>query len=443
MWFTMETPLNETVDKIDNIITCVLNMGPLDWPTFKTYALINALGDEFKYMQSQIHASANDPGFSSNTVIACILQESDLIKCRVEGGKGPSTLISHTGHHECSPLICTHCKRTSHVADFCISHSGKFARHTFEEARNAQHAVLANNRAQNHNGSSSTNQRMQSQNGPSSANITTAKIKEILRPSSPAPSTTLLVTTSGTFMINGITYGPITSTNSVNITMMPIIDPNFPFTAFHAEGSPPSHTSIDWDKFSHPMNCDDDIPSAYSTSQLSGQQLYNSPFVLDSGASCHISPERSDFITLNPTALHPITGFGGSCIYATGIGTIKLCTKSGKKITLNCVLFVLNSTVCLISVFSLNNDGPNACYFNAASYCMLDSGRTIILKGHAWVQCRLYILDCIPQIITPTASINLANTKPSALYATKAPDLETWHQCLGHCSNHTIIDMAC
>jgi len=427
MRFMMGTPLNETIDKIDDIITRVLNMGPLDWPTFKTYALINALGDEFEYMQSQIHASANDPGFSSNTIIARILQESDLIKRCVEGGEGPSALISHTGRRECSPLICTHCKRTGHVADFCISRGGKFAGHTFEEARNTQRAALANNRAQNHNGSSSTNQRTQSQNGPSSVNIATAEIKEVSRPSSPAPSTTPLATTSGTFMINGITYGPITSTDSVNIAMMPIVNPNFPFTAFHAEGSPPSHTSIDWDKFSHPMNCDDDIPSAYLTSQLSGQQLYDSPFILDSGASCHISPERSDFITLNPTAPHPITGFGGSCVYATGIGTIKLCTKSGKKITLNRVLFVLNSTVRLISVFSLNNDRPNACYFNAASCCVLDSGGTIILKGCAWVQRHLYILDCIPQIITPTASINLANAKPSALYVTKAPDLETWH----------------
>jgi len=427
MWFTIGTPLNETVDKIDDIITRVLNMGPLNWPTFKTYALINALGDEFEYMQSQIHMSANNPGFSLNTVIAHILQESDLIKRCMEGGKGPSALISHTGHHECSPLICAHCKHTSHIADFCISHGGKFARHTFEEACNTQRAVLANNRAQNHNGSSSMNQRMQSQNGPSSANIMTAEIKEISRPSSPAPSTTLSATTSGTFMINGITYGPITSTDSVNIAMMPIVDPNFPFTIFHAEGSPPSHTSIDWDKFSCPMNCDDNIPSAYSTSQLSRQQLYDLPFVLNSGASCHISPERSDFIMLNPTAPHPITSFGGSCVYATRIGTIKLCTESGKKITLNRVLFVLNSTMRLISVFSLNNNGLNACYFDATLCCVLDSGRMIILKGRAWVQRHLYILDCIPQIITPTTSINLANTKPSALYATKAPDLETWH----------------
>jgi len=73
MQFTMGTLLNETVEKIDDLITCVLNMGDLDWPTFKTYVLINALGGEFEYMQSQVHASSNEPGFLANTVIACIL----------------------------------------------------------------------------------------------------------------------------------------------------------------------------------------------------------------------------------------------------------------------------------------------------------------------------------------------------------------------------------
>ena len=96
MQFTMATPLNKTVDKIDNLITHISNMGDLDWPTFKTYVLINALGGEFEYMQSQIHASSNDPGFSVKTVVTCILQENNLIKQHREGGKGPSALISST-----------------------------------------------------------------------------------------------------------------------------------------------------------------------------------------------------------------------------------------------------------------------------------------------------------------------------------------------------------
>jgi len=387
---------------------------------------------------------SNDPGFSTKTVVAHILQESDLIKCHMEGGEGPSALISLAGRCECSPLICTHCKCTGHIADFCISCGGKFAGHTLEEAHIAQCTALANNRTQSHTGASSTNNKTQSQNGLLSANIATNKTNEASRPPSPAPSTMVSATSSSTFMINGITYGPIPSTDSANLAMVPIVDPNFPFIAYHAEGGPPSHVSINWNEFSRPVNvnCDDNILSAYSTSQLSRQQRHNSPFVLNSGASCHISPERSDFTMLNPIAPHPITGLGGSCVYATRVGSIELCTKSGKQVTLNRVLFVPNSTVHLISVFSVNNDRPHACYFDAVSCYILDSGGTIILKGHTWVQRRLYILDCTPQIITPNTTVNVMDTvSPSALYATRMPDLETWHRRLGHCSTHTIIDM--
>jgi len=347
-------------------------MGDLDWPMFKMYALINALGGEFKYMQSQVYASSNEPGFLANTVITRVLQENDLIKHRVEGGEGSSALVSQTGcrEHECSPLICMHCKCTGHMAEFCISRRGKFAGHSLKEACNAQCAMLT--KAQNHI-------------GPSSANIATSEIKDTLRPSSPAPSNIPLTVTSNTtpsavpntFMINGVTYGPVTPANSANIALLPIQDPNFPFRSFYVEGKPPLHTSIDWNEFSHPME-------AYLASQPH-RQPNKSLSILDSGASCHISPEWGDFVTLNPIALHPITGFGGSCVYVTGIGTIELHTKNGKQMTLNHALFIPNSTVHLISVFMLNNDGPNACYFDAKSCSVIDSSGTIIITGRAWI----------------------------------------------------------
>ena len=437
MRFMMATLLNETVHKIDNLITHISNMGDLDWPTFKTYVLINTLGGEFEYMQLQIHASSNDPGFSAKTVVARILQKSNLIKQCAEGGEGPSALISSTNRRERPPLICTHCKCTGHIADFCISCGGKFAGHTLEEARIAQRVALVNNRTQ-------------SQNPPSSANITTREIKEVSRPSSPALSTTTSATTStttsNTVMINGVAYSPIPSADSANIAMIPIIDPKFPFTTYHAEESP-YHTSIDWNKFSRPMDvhCDKNLPSAYSASQLDGQQPHDSPFILNSGESCHISPEKDDFVMLHPTVPHPITGFRGSCIYATGISTIKIRAKSGKQITLNHVLFIPNSTVRLISVFSLNNDRQRACYFDSKSCFIIDSSGYIVISGQAWVSRRLYTLDCTSQksVLTPNTCANVAgSTPPAILYATRTPDLEMWHRRLGHCSNQTIIDMA-
>jgi hypothetical protein len=198
--------------------------------------------------------------------------------------------------------------------------------------------------------------------------------------------------------------------------------------------------SLDWDKFSRPAEVDDnDIsPSVHSSSLTPVSSLQESPFVLDSGASCHISPERSDFKSLRPITPHPIKGFGGSCIYAVGIGDIELCVTSGKRITLKHALFVPNATVRLISVYTINNDGQNSCHFDAKSCSVTDSSGATILTGSAWIPRRLYVLNC--------SHPKTAHTKPlshlSALYTTRMPNLETWHRHLGHCNTRSIVDMA-
>ncbi|KZT18528.1 hypothetical protein NEOLEDRAFT_1031456, partial [Neolentinus lepideus HHB14362 ss-1] len=53
-------------------------------------------------------------------------------------------------------------------------------------------------------------------------------------------------------------------------------------------------------------------------------QHVDAPFYLDSGATTHVSPERSDFIDLWRVPPSPIWGVGGSTIHAIGIGRIKL-----------------------------------------------------------------------------------------------------------------------
>ena len=426
--FTMATPLHETIDQIDDLVARISNMGDIDWNKFKTIMLINALGSELEHIQSQIHGIIDEPGFSAEKIVHRIHRERDLVKHRAAQGEGPTALIAQPKRRERERTICSHCERPGHTAEFCISPGGKFAGHTIEEARIAQRAAWAKERARG--------------TAPS-AHIAATGPQNTSRPPSPAPSTT----TSNSMLINGVTWVPLPSTtDTAQLALGPIVDPNFEFSAFHAttEADDASHrVSINWDDFSLPTN---DASSAYHTFPARNIPQ-NSPFVLDSGASCHISPERSDFKTLTPTPPHPITGFGGSCIHAIGIGTIELRTKSGSRLTLDRVLFVPNSTVRLISVFSINDSGDNACYFDTNACCVIDPGGTVILTGTAWKQRRLYRLDCLPRSVddSDVNEPSLASSHPtkcSALYATKAPDLETWHRRLGHCNYRTIIDMA-
>jgi hypothetical protein len=112
------------------------------------------------------------------------------------------------------------------------------------------------------------------------------------------------------------------------------------------------------------------------------------------------------------------------------------------------MLFVPNSTICLISVFSINNSSDNTCYFNARSCCIIDPTSTVIMTGTAWKQHHLYTLDCVAHNVNDASTsepplMSMHPTASSALYTTKTPDLEIWHHHLGHCNHYTIIDMAC
>ena len=77
------------------------------------------------------------------------------------------------------------------------------------------------------------------------------------------------------------------------------------------------------------------------------------PFYVDTGATVHISPEKSDFLTLRPTTARSVKGVGGSSITAIGMGNIKLRVARSAYIILKDTLYIPNATVCLISVSTL------------------------------------------------------------------------------------------
>src|SRR5258708_2948506 len=159
------------------------------------------------------------------------------------------------------------------------------------------------------------------------------------------------------------------------------------------------------------------------------------PFILDTGASCHISPILSDFKNFHPIDTHPISGLGNLSVLATGVGTIVLTSPSGV-LTLNNAFFVPTSAIHLISVFTLNEDNNYGSYFDLRSCLITDKQGNIIAQGTAVVRHRLYILSnfSVPLTHPPAPS--------HAHYASHLPDIDSWHKLLGHCSVHAIMDMA-
>jgi len=166
---------------------------------------------------------------------------------------------------------------------------------------------------------------------------------------------------------------------------------------------------------------------ASTTTSLAAAKLTEYPFMLDTGAMCHISPECSDFQTLMPIPPHPIKGLGGKCVYAIGLGTIKLSVAPRNRIILQKALFALASTICLISVLTLNRDGNCISHFDSTSCWVTDKATgTIVAEGTVSSTCNLYTLTTfMPNVIHKP--LHPCTTSHASFYTTQVSDLETWH----------------
>lgn len=152
------------------------------------------------------------------------------------------------------------------------------------------------------------------------------------------------------------------------------------------------------------------------------------PFYLDSGATVHISPDRSDFLDLTPIPDRQIRGVGGSDIAATGIGSIRLNVRDGTHIVIDNALYVPKSTVRLLSVSKLaKSSGIYTTFNDNGAMLIKKDSNTIIATGSLIPKKDLYAL-------------NLHHDHAYAIYA--SPSIITWHNRLGHANYQAILQMA-
>ncbi|KAJ3492393.1 hypothetical protein NLJ89_g11253 [Agrocybe chaxingu] len=189
--------------------------------------------------------------------------------------------------------------------------------------------------------------------------------------------------------------------------------------------------SVDWNITSRQVDIAAIVIEPLHQSQSTPISTDKCPFYIDTGATAHISPDRTDFITLRPIAAHTIKGVGSSFIMAIGCGDIKLRISRGKYLILRDALFVPAAAVRLISVSSVIIDSNATLLFdNDACYINDKSTRALLARGSFLPDKRLWSLD----LHSPTAE--------HAYTLTQAPDLETWHRCLGHANYQTVQEMA-
>ena len=415
-----ETPLHDTLSELHSYYQCIIAMGKIKDDNIFAAILLHSMSGDFVHLQQSVQNMTHLLNFNSEMIAKRILDKDTLIRRWKELGQhanpnDPVTLTSQTVHiaqmwpHAPRPF-CMNCKKDNHTIDFCISTGGKMAGRTSEEAKAAYRAKFL---------------RPPCPTAPTSSSTHIASNPIPFAPNTPSsPSIPIIINDISFISDPSCSHDPVTSTPSAYITEIS----DMPDYEYHAFFAIPDYSSSILALTAHP------------SSPSSPYKTVHSPFILDSGAACHLSPNLSDFKTLCPIAAHSINGIGNS-VSAHGIETIKIDCGSDKLI-LHDAFYVPHASAHLISIWLLLNPASKICYhalFHPDHILIADEFNKVLACGIANSDCRLYFLTDFSPHVPPS----LLSPAPSAHYTSRPPDLDSWHKRLGHCGIQTIIDMAC
>ena len=177
-------------------------------------------------------------------------------------------------------------------------------------------------------------------------------------------------TDTQTITVNGVTYvwAASSGTNSaLSAISMPAYDKHEYLAVLTTMEEPKA--SIDWlvnskltdSHLNDPIIIDCAFPAGHSPIKW----IEELPFILDSSVTCHISPEALDFKNLRITPHCPVKELCGTAVYAIGMGDIELCIANGHMLKLTNVLYISESSVCLIFILTLNKSADYTTHFNS------------------------------------------------------------------------------
>jgi hypothetical protein len=148
--------------------------------------------------------------------------------------------------------------------------------------------------------------------------------------------------------------------------------------------------SIDWNEHSRSIDLANLVVAPCSQQERVPLSLVDHPFFLDTGATTHISPERSDFDSLVSITLRAVCGIGKSSIEAISIGNIHLIIGNNTKLNLKSVLYVPTATVRLMSVLAVNHQDHYVSHFGKHNCWITNQENAIVAHSVIEPQQNLY-----------------------------------------------------
>jgi len=343
-----DTPFPDNVVLLDDYASHIWGMGAISEDHLRCVFYLNMLScPAFTALRDQIHLQfAQTPN----------LQPSDIAKCLQSAqtmhtlDKGPvvvapvapvSTYVTSLSPLSSSPrlALCSNCKKSKHLPTFCIAPGGGMAGKTIDDARTVQHAshgLPASGKSNHSPGSSS----------PAPVAFNASGLAVPVQSSSGQPA----------YLQDGVIYHLATPTPppahgsdfGLLADKLPMtLGDSFEHAVWTASAPLPLASdvvlptslvvSVDWSLHSRVLAsanlCSGTLVEVSPLAKA--LSLTDSPFFLVTGATTHLSPERSDFIDLRPIPHRPITSVGSTSISAIGIGTIRLSVGHNACLVLN------------------------------------------------------------------------------------------------------------
>ena len=184
--------------------------------------------------------------------------------------------------------------------------------------------------------------------------------------------------------------------------------------AGHGMQRPPSHNRNPSQQY-----------SAIAFTATSTSNTVNDDWILDTGATRHITPHKQLLTDLRPAPHTVIVTFGnGSIGEATLIGDAYLQPNPGSLIKLTDVLYIPGAADNLLSVSQATKRGFSFS-FNDTD-CQISKDNQMIATGHADTTCSIYHLAS--RCLEPGSAAHAMTTA----YAARVDTPQLWHRRLGH-----------
>ena len=148
------TPLRDTFAEMRGYFRRITAMGKIKDDDILTAILLHSISDRFgpfASLRQAVQDLSHRPNVDFDMIAKCILDQVELNRrCQPTNFSSthipilnPSAFAALNSLQRAQKPVCSNCKRTNHLTDYCTSSGGKMSGRTVKEARAAYRAALA------------------------------------------------------------------------------------------------------------------------------------------------------------------------------------------------------------------------------------------------------------------------------------------------------------